>query len=275
MLPPPELANPPSLPSLQIPGQGAPARGLRVLAELGCDSTFGQPEPPYSQASGVKHPAGQGNGASLEQEAGHLGNKSPTGWGAHSAYAGASPLLGVQVAAPEAWAWMRAEAQCQVHPTPWRKQQVETWLAELEGGSAGKALAPKPGTQASPSWSAKGPCCGRLASKGTSLSTEGQAHQLPQRQPPDQPDGFRAGFTGFVITALRLVWFLAPKSLTPRVVSGHPQPSLLGSPLLGAGRGWPAWLSLGSATLLYLPPGSVWVADCSAWCVLPHSPLSG
>lgn len=43
------------------------------------------------------------------------------------------------------------------------------------------------------------------------------------------------------MTALRLAWLPGPKSLTPRVVSSHVQPILLGSPLLATGLGWRDW----------------------------------
>lgn len=152
-------------------------------------------------------------------------------------------------------------------------------MASLQGGSAGKALAPRPGRWANPRWSAKGLCCG-----GWPVGVGGKPRQ--RRAKPTgslcsslQPAG---GFVGFVITTFRLARFLGPESLTPHVVSSHPQPFLLGRPRRGTGSngrsgrgGLPARRGaanhVGSVHSPW-PPGSSRVTYCSALCVLPHPP---
>lgn len=169
-----------------------------MVTELGCKPTSCQQVPPHSGAWTY----GLSRGLACT-EAGHLGSTYPAGRGAGSACASRSPLLGD--AGGSTWGlglalgWSPGLGA----PRARRKQQVGLWVADLEGGSAGKVLAPKPGTSASPSWSAKGPCCGRMASRGTSLSTEGRAHLPPLLQPPDQPNV--SGRRGAVITVAGLV----------------------------------------------------------------------
>lgn len=225
----PELTDTPSFPSLRLPGQGASARGLQVLIELGCNPAFCQQGPPYSGASGARPGEPPGNRTSPEQETGRLENKCHTRWGP------TLPVisqLGVQVAAPESWARTQAGTQGQVH---------QSAMEEGAGGGcewpASRVAPPArpwpPGlAQGQPEWSAGGCEAGWLGASPPMVAEP----QLPLRQPP--PAGLASW--GSVITALKLAGLLDPSASAH--VWSHVWSTAMRSPssreaLLGAGPG--------------------------------------